>query len=416
MTTRMNETEDISFNDALARTVRNIFPLPYDTVNIAHLTGRVAAVDVVSLIDAPSADVSLKDGYAVRAADIEKASEEYPVVLALDGTVFAGSADTYAVKTGRAVKVMSGAVLPEGTDAVISREFASDDGFQVQIMNNARTGQNILKRGTDIRRGDLIIAKGTMLRPPHIGFIAAAGHSSVKVYAFPHVALIATGDEVLAIGEPFAEGKVFASNLVTCAAWCAHYGMKTDATIVGDNEEEISRVMLRSIDTANCLITSGGAWKSERDLTVRILDTLGWKKIYHRVRMGPGKAVGFGFLNAKPVFCLPGGPPSNQMAFLQLALPGLLSLSGHRDIGLPSVMAVMGETVRGQRDWTQFIYGTLEGGDNTLFFYPLNKTGSRLRMMARAQGIACIPEGEEYIGKGTVISVQMLQAQGVQRS
>jgi molybdopterin molybdotransferase len=250
----------------------------------------------------------------------------------------------------------------------------------------------------------LIIEKGTRLAH-QIGLIAAAGLSSVRVYKTP-ITIMATGNEVLAVGTlSIWEG--FASNLVTLSAWCSFYGIPTGTIIVKDEEDAIKEAVLHHIHESDCLITSGGAWKGERDLVIKVLDELGWKKLYHRVKIGPGKAIGFGHLQSKPIFCLPGGPPSNQIAFLQLALPGLMLLGGNKNYSLHSINAILGETVKGQRDWTQFIFGRLSSGDGESFFYPL-KTASRLQMMAKAEGIICIPEGKKCFMEGECVNVQLL--------
>ncbi|MCI0468645.1 MAG: molybdopterin molybdotransferase MoeA [Nitrospirae bacterium] len=399
--------EDISFKKAFDITINNLQPLSSEAVGIGELIGRVAAGDIFSLVDSPSHDVSLKDGYAVKSNDIEKASENNPVSLKLSGSLTAGSSERVKVTCGNSVKIMSGAVIPDGTDAVVSNEFASDDGVSVRVVNNAKPGQNILPSGTDIKKDELLVEKGTRLRPTQIGLIAAAGHSSLKAYITPRVTIIATGDEVLAVGMPFQKGKVFASNLVTISAWCSYYGIQSNTVIVKDEGDAIKNALLLHINESACLITSGGAWTGERDLVIKTLDSLGWRKLYHRVKIGPGKAIGFGLFKSKPVFCLPGGPPSNQIAFLELALPGLLLLGGNKDYSLPTIEAMLGESVRGQNDWTQFIFGTLSREDNAIVFYPL-KTTSRLQMMAKADGIICIPEGEEYIRQGERVNVQML--------
>jgi molybdopterin molybdotransferase len=203
-------------------------------------------------------------------------------------------------------------------------------------------------------------------------------------------------------------GKVFASNLLSLAAWCGQHDMHVMTSVIPDNEESITSAIQSSREISDCVITSGGAWKGERDLVVRMLDNLGWSKVFHRVRMGPGKAVGFGLLEGRAVFCLPGGPPSNQMAFLQFALPGLLTLSGQSDPCLPSVTVVLGETVRGQRDWTQFLWGGLQRSGKETVFHPILKP-SRLQSMAKAEAILCIPEGVDCIEKGCPVPVQLLR-------
>jgi molybdopterin molybdotransferase len=361
------------------------------------------------MVDVPSADISLKDGYAVLSSDLVYASGSDPVTLQVTGQLMAGSREPLSVTAGAAVRIMSGALIPDGADAVVSQEFASGDGDKVHICNHAHSGRNIAKKGSDVTRGEAIIEQGTRFSPAAVGLVAAAGHDGAEVYRSPKVTVIATGDEIVAIGKPLEQGKVFASNLVTISAWCALYGMHAKTVVVSDTEEEIFNALQSAIADSDCLITSGGAWKGDRDLVVKILDRAGWKKIFHRVKMGPGKAIGFGMLGGKPVFCLPGGPPSNQMAFVQLALPGLLTLAGHKKMTLPLIDAVLSEDIAGQGDWTQFIHGTLSRQGDQLIFTPLLMT-SRLQFMAKADAIACIPEGVEKIDKGCRISVQMLGA------
>ncbi len=155
------------------------------------------------------------------------------------------------------------------------------------------------------------------------------------------------------------------------------------------------------------MLTSGGAWKGEHDLVVQILDVLGWDKVFHRVRMGPGKAVGFGLFQGKPVFCLPGGPPSNHMAFIQLGLPGLQKLAGEPKPGLPQLVATLAETITGQTDWTQFVHGRLKH-DNHDVYFQLLKYRSRLQEMAHTEAIARIPEGLDKISADSMLTVQVL--------
>jgi len=308
---------------------------------------------------------------------------------------------------GTAVRILSGARIPKGAEAVVSEEFAGDDGYLVTVTNHAEPGRNILRQGSDVLGGQFLISAGTVLRPAQVGLLAAAGHSEIPVIRQPRVAIIATGDEVLAPGEELRAGKLFASNLVTLAAWCSLYGLSTTTKVVKDDAGAIRSRLFEAIAASDAIVTSGGAWKGERDLVIGLLDELGWQKIYHRVKIGPGKAVGFGLWQGKPVFCLPGGPPSNLMAFLQLGLPGLLRLAGHKQPGLPEMVVRLAEGVAGQRDWTQFIEGRLQRVGEELLFYPFKLT-SRLQSMASAEGLLAIPEGTAVIPKGTMVRVQVL--------
>lgn len=397
----------ISYNQAYPLTISSITPLQTETVELMAAGGRIAAHDLPALIDSPSVDVSLKDGYAVLSADIQSAKADAPVRLSLEGSVAAGGDWGGFVCSGQVVRILSGAPVPRGADAILSEEFAVVEDDKIQALNHAEQGRNILHRGSDVACGNLLVPAGQRLYPTVIGLLAAAGYQHVPVIRRPHVAILATGDEVLAPGQPMVAGKLYASNLFTLAAWCQRYGFEVTTLVVGDDPDLIHQRMVSCLDEYDALLTSGGAWTGEHDLVVHILDELGWQKIYHRVRTGPGKAIGFGLYKDKPVFCLPGGPPSNHMAFLQLALPGLQVLAGEKRPGLPTTVARMAQTVTGQIDWTQFFHGLLRKDDLGLVFEPL-KNASRLQMMARTDAIAMIPEGQEILRAGDEVLVQVL--------
>ncbi len=400
-----------SYTHALQLTLEAILPLDSELVCLSQLAGRVTAADIYARVDSPSLDASLKDGYAVRSADIACATSENPVRLHRAGFVSAGDKFEGEVRPGTAVRILSGAGIPAGADAVVSEEFTSEDGVSVIVMNHAEPGRNILRRGSDVGQGQRLIAAGTTLRPAQIGLLAAGGHHQAPVTRRPQVAVIATGDEVIAPGETLAAGKLFASNLVTLAAWCSWYGMGATTSVVKDEVTSLRDYLLRALATSDAILTSGGAWSGDRDLVIGVLDDLGWQKVYHRVRIGPGKAVGFGLWQGKPVFCLPGGPPSNQMAFLQLGLPGLMKLGGYRQPGLAEMVVKLGHSVSGQKDWTQFLEGSIQEMDTGIVFYPF-KMRSRLQSMAETEGILELPEGVTSISAGATVRVQVLSLPG----
>jgi len=355
--------------------------------------------------------VSLKDGYAIRSADIGQASIANPIRLRLMGSIAAGDQFKGELLPGSAIRILSGARIPMGAEAVVSEEFARDDGYRATMTKNAEPGRNILRRGGDVCVGQPLVSAGARLRPAQVGLLAASGYDAVPVIRLPNVAIIATGTEVIAPGEKLEEGKLFASNVVTLAAWCTLYGMQTRVSVVGDQIDAIKYRLLEVAAASGVIITSGGAWTGEHDLVIQLLVELGWCKVYHKVKMGPGKAIGFGLWRGKPVFCLPGGPPSNQMAFIQLALPGLLKLAGHSrgkvTSPLPGVTAKLAQDIKGQKDWTQFIEGRFQKTESEILFHPY-KMASRLQSMGDAEGILAIPEGTASIPKGVLVRVQVL--------
>lgn len=397
----------ISFSEALNHIKNQINPLDPEQIEISLTSGRVAAENLIGSVDSPSVDVSLKDGFAVISADVENASPQNNITLQLVGAVAAGGYWDGEIKTGQTVRILSGAPIPEGTDAVLAEEFTAQQGAEILANNDAGPGRNILFKGSDVENGKMLVSKGTTLFPPRIGFLAAAGFNKIPVIRRPRIGILATGDEVIAPGEPLVTGKLFASNLVTLAAWCQKFGFEVQTCVSEDKEDSIRQSMVELFKECDVLLTSGGAWSGERDLVVKILTELGWEKIFHRVRMGPGKAVGFGLYENKPVFCLPGGPPSNHMAFLQLALPGLQLLAGNTDPALPSQRVLMTETVKGQKGWTQFVHGVIKDESGQPAFYPL-RLKSRLQMISNSEGIVTIPEGQTSINKGDIIQAQRL--------
>ena len=397
----------IGFKEALDLTLANVSVGSTEILSLSRLTGRTLAEDITSLVDCPSISSSRKDGYAVQSQDLATASQENSVILEVVGTLGAGEISDLKIKKGQAVRITTGAPLPEGADAVLSEEFCRQNGDNISAFNTAESKRNIQIRGKDIRYREPVAGKGTKLSPALIGLLAAAGHESAKVYALPRVAVIATGDEVVAPGKPLPEGKLYASNMVEICSWLSLLGLDYNAELVPDSNQEITAVIQKHLPNVDIFITSGGAWGSEKDLILDVVKELNWRGLYHRVRMGPGKPVGFGLLQNKPFFFLPGGPPSNEMAFLQLTIPALLKMMGQNPILFPSSPARLAQTVRGKNGWTDFIHARLENRENQLWVYPA-RLKSSLQSMAWKKALITIPEDRDEIGAGETIAIQLL--------
>ncbi len=405
----MIRTLPLGLEDALKLAIERIQPLATIRVEILDGLNLALSGDMPARVDSPSIDASLKDGYAVISSEVQGATRECPVRLKLAGRVSAGDDQKLYVEPATAVRVLTGAEIPPGANAVVSEEYTAIEKKSVKICIDAEPGRNILPKGTDVAVGQIVAEKGRLVTPGLAGIMAAAGYKHVTVVRSPRVAIIATGNEVVAPGQPLPAGKLYASNMTTLGGWCRRYGMPVYLDIVKDEPDELYRVLGDQADRADALVTSGGAWTSDRDLVAQVLVRLGWKQVFHRIRIGPGKAVGFGLLKGKPVFILPGGPPSNLMGFLQIALPGLLKLAGHRWTGLPITNVRLAAELRGRyADWTQFRYGTLQPGRDVPTFQYL-KGKSRLRSMSEAQAVVAIPEGETIIPAGTIVTAQLLE-------
>jgi len=398
----------IPFSQALALTLEHVAGLAPVELPLAEAADLVAAADLSARADSPSADASLRDGYAVRSQEVRGATPGNPVRLRLAGTAAAGGGDDLTVAPGTAVRILTGARIPAGADAVVSEEFTRRQNGAVLVGNHAEAGRNILRRGSDVAAGDRLCAAGEVLTPGRLGLLAAGGLERVAVVPAPRVAVVATGDEVLLPGAPLRAGALYASNLLMLQAWCRRAGMSVAIAAVGDDEGRLEAVLRRSLAGADALITSGGAWRGDRDRVATALAHLGWRCIYHHLRLGPGKAAGFGLLGTQPVFVLPGGPPANLAGFLLLVLPALQRLAGRNAPPLPEIRARLACDLPTPAEWTQPVFGRLAREGDKPRFEPLT-TGSRLRCLAEADALLVIPEGTAGWPRDASVTVQVLR-------
>ncbi len=398
---------DIGLEEALTKMLDQLIPLAPINLPVDEVGGLVAAENCIARVDSPSASTSLKDGYAVVATDLEGASQDQPVRLKVCGTSVAGDSIEMKIASGAAAKIMTGARIPDGANAVIANEFTREENGWVLCLRDSGLGRNILAQGYDVTKGRTLTSCGEVLAPAKTGLLAAGGISTLRVYPLPRIGIMATGDELVCPNKPLRPGQLYASNLVTLRSWLSHFHMQVEAAIVGDQTQNLSKTAENMLEHLDVLITSGGAWKSDRDLTIKVLEDLGGRIIFHRVRIGPGKAVALILLNDKTIFCLPGGPPSNEMAFLQIVLPGLFQLAGRSPVPFETRKAILTKKVGGQKDWTQFFYAMTEQRFGELYVRPL-EIESRLQCQANANAIIKVPEGVKQLEAQKQIQVQIL--------
>ena len=381
----------ISLNQA-HREISRLQPLTPVVTVIDKALGLVCAEDVYAVASCPSVDSSLKDGFAVIASDIDDASDTSPVTLAVVGALAAGDdCDTLRVEKGTAVRIMTGAPVPAGATSVVASEFTEMSGEHVIVSADARVGRNILHRGSDIDSGQLVVSRGTVLRPAHLGLLASAGIGSILCYPSVRVAIAATGSELVWPGEDVAPGKVAASNMVTAQAEFKRLGITASTHIVRDNLDGLEDQFRVLVEEVDLLITCGGVLDGDKDLTMKAMERLGMDKIFHRVRIGPGKGACLGRIGNTVVINLPGGPPSNHVALLLLALPGCRQLMGFKHC-LPVRRSVLvKQPLYGQLGWTQLFYSRVEWENDKFIAVPQNSMG-RLEAMAAANSLVMLPE------------------------
>ena len=400
----------IGYQEALDSVCSNMRLLGSEEIPLDSSLRRTVAEAAAAVVDCPLADISLKDGFAVISANVAMASGNNPAALEVIGSAYAGTDFQGRLKSGQAVRVCSGASIPPGADAVMPSEFCEEiSGRELRVYADADAARNILPFGEEVKKGAGVIQKGDLLSSGLMGLAAAGGISRIRVYRRPRVAIVAIGDEIVSPGAALAPGQVYASNLVTLKAWLQSFGIDCMTSLVRDNADAIRTELAKRRPVADVILTSGGAWGSERDLIVGILAELGWREVFHHVRMGPGKGISFGLWEYLPVFCLPGGPASNEMAFLQLALPGILRMEGIERHPLPSVPAMLLEDISGRNiNWTEFKGAILSKHPDDGYVVRAFKGRSRLQSIARTNSLLCIPEGRDSLRRGERVSIQIL--------
>jgi molybdopterin molybdotransferase len=406
-----SDTSDyIGFSDALNIIYSQIRPTGILELSLDLCYGHIAAEDIKALMDNPPDDVSLMDGFAIKSDDVKQASSEYPANLQVSGSASAGNPFKGTIPQGSAVKIFSGALIPDGSNAVAPVEYCQEISTRVLIRSSFEVGNNILNRGSEIKSGATVIEKGSTLLPGCIGIAVASGISRVRIYRRPRVAVLAIGDELVMPGKQLLPGQIYASNLFTICAWLTSLSISYDTGVIADDKDAIGAELANHLINSDAIITSGGAWGSERDLIVDILDELGWTKLFHHIRMRPGKGTSFGILHGKPVFCLPGGPAGNHKAFLQLALPGILRLGGQTKHPLQTICARISHTIRSRyRNWTEFKDARLScDAEGNYGVTPCHHLSS-LQSIANADCLICIPEGKDSLDADELIPVQLIK-------
>ncbi len=393
----------ISFKEAQG-IVSTVSVLGTEAVNPTKALGRVLSEDVRSLVDSPPRDSSLKDGFALRASDIENASPENPIILEVTDNLCAGQDKAVSITSSEAVRIMTGATIPEGADAVLPQELTSFSEDRVTCLASTSPGRNILSRGVDLKKGEVLARKGARLDPGLVGLLVGAGVSMVQVFSRPKVVIVATGSEIAEEGALDESFKIFPSNRATIASWLRLFGIKPQMRLCRDEAEELRRLLATCIEEFDVIITSGGVLDGERDLVVATFEALGAEFLFKRVKMGPGKGVCMGRLGQKLVFNLPGGPPSNYVAFLFVALPAILRLMGDESSFPPIKSATLTADLKGRADWTQLILSKTDFRGGSLFVSPVVQE-SRLKRIAFSNSVVIIPEGVSFLKAGERVKV-----------
>jgi molybdopterin molybdotransferase len=313
-------------DEALAILEQRISPLPSEVIALDQGLARVLAADIVAAVDVPHFERSAVDGYGVRARDTFGASDYNPIALSLKGEVFPGRSLDLTLGANQAVRIMTGAPLPAGADAVVMAEYAEEEGERVNILQPISPYKNVGRIGEDIRRGEVVLTRGRRLRPQDLGVLASIQVAQVPVYRRPTLALIITGNELVEVNAPLTGCQIVDSNSFTLSGLARQLGaVPVRKGIVGDDYSRIKAAIQQAAE--DVLIVTGGTSVGAEDFAPLIIQELG-ELMVHGVAMRPSSPVGFGFIEQRPVFLIPGNPVSALVAFDAFVGPTLQLMQG----------------------------------------------------------------------------------------
>lgn len=378
----------------------------YESVSIENCVGRVLAADVTSMLDVPPHDNSAMDGYALQAVDLQQTD-----ILTMIGSSFAGHPFNGALNEGQCVRIMTGATIPNGADTVIMQERTESDGEQIRFSAKPAAGSCIRRRGEDIGKGDVILAKGRKINAADIGLLASLGTKTVEVYRKVKVALFSTGDELKSPGQPLEFGDIYESNRYTITAMLEQLGAQViDYGIIADDKHKITTVFEQANEEADIVVSSGGVSVGEADYTKEILEqqgTIGFWKL----AIKPGKPFAFGKLSDSFFVGLPGNPVSAMVTFHQLAVPFIRRVSGQQQAQNPRFMVPSSCKINKRSGRTDFQRGIFSVENGVPSVCTTGSQGSGiLRSMSRANCYIILEQQRESVAEGDLVCVELFDS------
>ncbi|MEO8537609.1 MAG: molybdopterin biosynthesis protein [Betaproteobacteria bacterium] len=406
----------ITRDEATARFQQHLrlAPLGRERVALGALLDRVLAEDVVATVDVPGFDRSNVDGFAIRAADTYGAAEEAARVVTLNDEVLSpGQAPVHAVRPGLATIISTGGMLPRGADAVVMVEHTEPtrDGARLEVMRPVAPGDSVSYAGTDIARGETVLRAGTSVTSREIGVLAAIGRADAVVHTRPRVAILSTGNEVVAPGSPLPVGAVYDSNAAIIGAAVEELGGEAvHLGIVPDNDDALAAA-LRDALAFDAVVLSGGTSKGAGDLSYRVVSRLSDPGVVaHGVALKPGKPICLAVTRGKPVVILPGFPTSAIFTFHEFVAPVLRAYAGMPADRRRTVAATLPMRVNSERGRTEYLLvGLVRAGDGYAA-YPMGKGSGSVTAFSGADGFITIDQHTEIVDAGAPVSVQLLGA------
>ncbi len=404
----------ITVAEALELVRSNTRPLEVEHRPLEEACGLVLAEDVVSPVDIPFFTNSAMDGYAVRSADLAHPHSETGVELAVRWQVKAGDAPSFTVGRGECARIMTGAMLPAGADAVVRREDAVEKGGRVWIRRRVEKGDNVRRKGEEVAAGQKVLRRGEPVTPAAAGLLAEMGVARPAVHRNPRVTVVVTGDEVAAPGEPLEAGKVRDANTYTLRTALECEGFEVAATYrVGDDPVALADRLAEGLARADVLLVTGGVSVGDYDFVKGSLERLGVEPLFWRVAQKPGKPLYFGRRDGKLVFGLPGNPGSALVCYYVYVREALWRMRGLDGVAARELEAVLDGEVRKAAGRTQFVFARIVGGEGGVRVVPAAKQGSNmLCSLITSDALVVAPAEETHLRRGVRVRVVVLPGLG----
>jgi molybdopterin molybdotransferase len=401
----------ISVDEARARVLDGVSPLAPLHLALTDAHGCVAAEDVVAAESLPSFASSAMDGFAVRAADVAEATPQQPAELKIVGSALIGSRPEATVGGGEAMAIATGAPIPSGADTIVPIENAEVQGEIVRLLEAAPTGKHVRPVGEDVTAGTVLVERGKRLGGPELGLLANAGHPAPLVHPRPRIVVLSTGDELIPPTETPEFGQIRDSNAYTLFGALREAGaIPVLAGIIRDEPDSLKQTVFDFLIQADGFISSGGVSVGERDVVKAAFFRRGDIDFY-KVAMQPGMPQGFGHIDTKPYFGLPGNPVSVFVSFELFVRPAMLRMMGRTQLDRPEVTAKLATEVSGPKGKMQYARVVVERGVDGWTATPTGGRGSNLiSTVARANGLAMIPPGTETAPAGSAVQVMVFRA------
>ena len=404
-----NKNLTVSFEEAQRIILNSVRPLNCENISIMEAFNRVLYEDIVSDILIPPVDDSAMDGYAVIADDTRGASKNNPVKLQITGEIQAGASIIgKQVSRGTAIRIMTGAPIPEGADSVIKFEDTEEEGDYIKIFSEMVKYKNCRFAGENIKKGDKVLQRGDRLRSADVGILASLNYNAVKVYKQPTVSIISTGDELIDIGEEIKTGQIRNANSYSLYSEVKKYnGLPDYLGIAKDTLEDTKEIFLKALKS-DVIISTGGVSMGKYDFVKEIYSDLNIEMQFEKINVKPGSPCAFGKKDNKLIFSLPGNPVPTLTSFIQFVRPTLLKLMGAKRIKKPIVNAFLEEDINSVKAH-HLLRGYFTIKNNEFYVSTTgNQKPSVLRSMSAANCLIVIPENITKVKAGEKVAIQLI--------